>query len=127
MSRCIAINKNNNICRTKLKDNQLFCCSSHYPYNRDIVEIGCFICTEKIDKQSDLMYLKCKHAFHKPCYEEWLKFSTYDTPICLICRNNIKPVNEELIHFKKKYKNIGNEDMEKIFKIKELLENYYKN
>jgi hypothetical protein len=87
--RCIAINKNNKKCRTKVKDGQFFCCDNHYPINKEIITNNCFICSEKITKSNDILYLKCKHAFHKPCFVEWLEYSTYDNPICLICRNVI--------------------------------------
>ncbi len=120
MSRCIAINKNNNICRAKLTDGNLFCCKNHYPINSDIVEDGCFMCTEKIEKISDIMYLKCRHAFHKSCYEEWLKFSTYQNPICLICRSEVLK-NKGEFHFKPKYKEVDLESFSKISKIMDIL------
>jgi hypothetical protein len=87
MNRCISITKNNTRCRAKTKNNLLFCCDEHKPINKEIIENGCFMCMEKIEKSNEILFLKCKHAFHKPCYVEWLKFSTYDSPICIICRN----------------------------------------
>ena len=89
VNRCIAINKNNKKCRAKTKDNELFCCSSHYPINKELFEEGCFICNEKISKSNEIIYFSCKHAFHKACYIEWLEFSTYDNPICLLCRIDV--------------------------------------
>lgn len=85
--RCIALTKNNKKCRAKIKNNDIFCCKNHYPINKELIEDGCFICNEKINSSNELLYFKCKHAFHKPCYIEWLKFSTYESPICIICRN----------------------------------------
>ena len=106
MNRCIAYNKNNNKCRAKTKDNLLFCCNDHEPLNNDLINNGCFICSEKINNSNDIIYFKCKHAFHKPCYIEWLSYSTYEKSICMICRNevlndNIKEKN------KKKYQKIN--------------------
>ena len=49
---------------------------------------------EKIEKANEILFLKCGHAFHKPCYLEWLKFSTYENPICIICRNNAFKINK---------------------------------
>lgn len=89
ISRCIAYNKNNKKCRAKLMNEQYFCCESHYPINREIIETGCFICTEKIKDVNELHYFRCKHAFHKECYDEWLAFSTYSHAICMICRNEV--------------------------------------
>jgi hypothetical protein len=88
-NRCIAINKNDKKCRAKLKENQLFCCISHYPINEDLITDGCFICNERINNPNEILYFTCKHAFHRPCYNEWLQYSTYDTKICLLCRKDI--------------------------------------
>jgi len=87
MNRCIAINSNNKKCRAKT--NNLFCCESHKPINKEIIENGCFMCMEMITKTNEIILFKCKHAFHKICYMEWLRYSTYDTPICIICRSEV--------------------------------------
>ena len=87
MNRCVSITKNNTQCRAKLNGNYLFCCTDHEPINKDFVDKGCFMCMEKVTKTNEVLFFKCKHAFHKECYFEWLKYSTYDEPICLICRN----------------------------------------
>lgn len=89
MNRCPSITKNNRRCRSKLKNNSLFCCSKHEPINNEIIKDGCFLCMEKIENPNDILFFKCKHAFHKPCYIDWLNYSTYTTEICMICRNNI--------------------------------------
>ncbi len=90
INRCIAINKNNKRCRAKITNkNELFCCTSHYPINKELITNGCFMCNEQIHKSNDILYFECKHAFHKQCYLEWLEYSTYKTPICLICRNDV--------------------------------------
>ena len=86
MNRCLAFNTNNNRCRAKTKNGDLFCCEKHIPINKEIVEEGCFMCMEKINKSNEILYLKCHHAFHKECYLEWLQYSTYEEPICIICR-----------------------------------------
>lgn len=96
MNRCSAINKNNKKCRAIIKDKKLFCCESHEPINKEIIN-GCFLCMEKIENANEIFFFKCKHAFHKPCYKEWLSYSTYEEPICIICRNVV---------FNKKIKNI---------------------
>lgn len=87
MNRCISITKNNKKCRAKINNNSLFCCTDHEPINKELIDEGCFLCMEKIEKTNEILFLKCRHAFHKPCYLEWLNFSTYEEPICIICRN----------------------------------------
>ena len=89
MNRCNAFNKNNKKCRCIIKDNKLFCSDSHKPINDEIINDGCFMCMENIVESKDIIYFKCKHAFHKPCYLDWLKFSTYSKPICMICRTDV--------------------------------------
>lgn len=119
--RCFAYNKYGKLCRTKIKNEQLFCCVAHNPINDDILE-GCFLCMEEIKDINEIIYLKCHHAFHRPCYLEWLDVSTYENPICLLCRRDIirnipqknrksnvimvKTVDERLLKLNKLYQNI---------------------
>jgi hypothetical protein len=86
-NRCNAYTDTTRKCRAKLGENKLFCCKNHEPINREIIEEGCFICQEMINDTNKIIYFNCNHAFHKPCYYEWLEYSTYEKPICLICRN----------------------------------------
>ena len=67
------------------------------------------MCMEKINKSNEMLYLKCHHAFHRACYVEWLQFSTYEEPICIICR--------KVAFFKKDY------EKKKISKIKKFIDN----
>jgi hypothetical protein len=61
---------------------------------------------EKIENPNDILFFKCKHAFHKPCYIDWLKYSTYTEEICMICRNNIhREKNIKIECIKKKIDN----------------------
>ena len=116
MSRCQAFNKNNRKCRTLLNSNLLFCCSAHEPINKEIME-SCFMCMEKIECGNEIIYFRCKHAFHKQCYKEWLSESTYDTPICMICRNEVLKTT-----IKKDKKIIKNTDtIDKIYEIFSIL------
>jgi len=117
MNRCISIN-NNKQCRAKTRDNNLFCCKKHEPINRELIENGCFMCMEKIEKSTEILYFKCHHAVHKPCYIDWLEFSTYEEPICMICRNVAFHRKDE-IKKDKKYKHI--EDISKIKDISNVL------
>ena len=120
MSRCQAYNKNDNKCRAPLKNNTLFCCPAHEPINKEIIE-SCFLCMEKIEGGNEIIYFRCKHAFHKPCYKEWLLESTYENPICLICRNVVltNNITDELLKNKKKVikKKYDIDVLHKIFKL----------
>jgi len=111
MNRCIAYNKNNNKCRAKLEEGKLFCCNAHYPTNKEIVTEGCFMCFEKINNPTELVYLKCHHSFHKDCYNEWLSHSTYETSVCIICLKEV---------FTQPLKNIKKNNIIKIEKINHL-------
>lgn len=97
MNRCPSKTINNKRCRAIIKDNNLFCCKGHEPINKDIIDNGCFMCMEKIEKSNDILFLKCNHAFHKSCYFEWLQFSTYENPICIICRSEVFQKKEKEI------------------------------
>jgi len=122
MNRCIGFTKNNHKCRNKTKNNDLFCCEKHKPLNNEIFENGCFICMEKVNDKNEIIYFKCKHVVHKPCYNEWLEFSTYDTPICIICRSNTFKKEKEK-KFKKSLKVIT--DTSKIYQITNILSMHY--
>ena len=96
MNRCISYTKNKKKCRAKT--DKFFCCASHEPLNSDLLVDGCFICMENIDKSSDILFLRCRHVFHKKCFFEWSSsYSTYEEFVCLLCRN-------PCFHLKKKEK-----------------------
>lgn len=97
VNRCMGITKNGKKCRTRLRKTQyLFCCEDHKPLNSEIIEDGCFCCMEKIINHKDGIFFKCKHLVHKSCFLEWSKNnSTYETPICLICRSEVYNNNKE--------------------------------
>jgi hypothetical protein len=123
MNRCIAINKNNKKCRAKLKTNSFFCCLSHEPINKELLEDGCFCCSEKIKSPNELLYFHCKHIFHKICYKEWLQYSTYVDSICLVCRNTI--VKKESQKKKEREINKKSIDASPILEINKILNNLY--
>ena len=109
MNRCIGINKKGKKCRYKIKDkNKYFCCEEHKPINKDILESGCFMCCEKVEIK-DLWILKCNHAFHYDCLNDWFLKNKDDWNSkleCPICRkeyvqNQLKKKNE--IDFDKIY------------------------
>jgi hypothetical protein len=113
-NRCNAYTDTTRKCRAKLDRNQLFCCKNHEPINREIIEDGCFICHEMINDSNKIIYFNCKHAFHKPCYYEWLEYSTYEKPICLICRNDNILNFLRAVKIKKKLKTKYYEELESI-------------
>ena len=112
--RCIGLNMYKKRCRNKIRDdNPFFCCKNHEPINVDFVLNGCFTCSEIIRDTNNIVIFDCNHIFHKECYADWLKYSTYTKPICLICKKevefNVRPVK---IKKRKKIK----EDQYYIFK-----------
>ena len=107
MNRCLGFTKNNNNCRAKIGPNKMFCCSNHEPINKELIDGCCFMCMEKVISPKDIIFFKCKHAFHKECYFEWITYSKEETPICLICRTPVLLNNTQ----KNKDKNILNIDV----------------
>jgi hypothetical protein len=113
--RCIGLNIHQKKCKNKIRDNNKFFCSkSHEPFNIDFIENGCFTCGEIIEDPNSIIIFKCNHIFHKDCYMEWLKYSTYDKPICLICKNEVNLNKQNNNNNKKKTKIV--EDSSYIFK-----------
>jgi hypothetical protein len=108
MTRCIGINKYGKKCRRKIKSdspNEYFCCNNHKPLNIDILTDDCIMCSEKFNIV-DLKILKCNHAFHTQCLQEWFSKSKenneiYECPICLkeYCKKISKPINNKLNNF----------------------------
>ncbi len=89
-NRCMGLKKDGKHCRTRLTKNQyLFCCEAHKPLNRDIMEDGCFCCTEKLVNHKEVLYFRCRHAVHKSCYYEWMKTSENEVAICMLCRTPV--------------------------------------
>jgi hypothetical protein len=124
MNRCPGINKNNKWCRNRV-NGKIFCCDNHKPINLDIVDNECFLCYEKINNSKELIFLRCRHAFHKECFLEWNKFSTYNTLICLICRYEVKEYDKK----EKIYPSLSQKyvltDNSEILKINNILNNFY--
>lgn len=91
MERCIGYTKTNKKCRNKLIKPvyNFFCCENHLPYNLDFFEDGCMLCMEKDLKREEIKILRCNHAIHIKCFEEWKKHSTYDEDICVLCRQEV--------------------------------------
>lgn len=124
VDRCVGYTKSGKKCRTRLRKNQyLFCCEDHKPYNKEILVDGCFCCTDKIINHKDAILFKCKHLVHKSCYLDWAKgeSNTYENPICIICRKSVFNENH-----KKKIKSLPYEnkdedkDLNKVLKILEV-------
>jgi len=87
MSRCIGLNKKRKKCRRKIPEGQYFCCESHKPINKEILTEECIMCMEKVEKKT-LWVLKCGHAFHFPCLDEWFckmkeEEDKMECPICM--------------------------------------------
>jgi hypothetical protein len=123
-NRCNAYTWNERKCRAKLPDNKLFCCKKHEPINKEIIDEGCFICQEMIYNTNEIIVFNCNHAFHKPCYYEWLEYSTYEKPICILCRN------DNILNFVKALKIkkiIKSGYYEKFYSIQNILINYISN
>ncbi len=111
-NRCSGFTKSGKKCRAKIEEeNKFYCCKDHEPFNIEIHSEGCFMCTDNITSSKELIQFKCKHAVHRCCFNEWIKFSNYNKPICLICReeinkddNNIFLNNFEIMKTKNKVK-----------------------
>lgn len=89
-NRCMGYNKAGKRCRTRLRKNQyLFCCDAHKPLNQEIIEDGCFCCTEKLVNHKEVLFFRCKHAVHRKCYYEWMESSQNEVAICMLCRSPI--------------------------------------
>ena len=94
-------------CRAKIPLNKFYCCDKHKPYNyEDMIEDCCYMCVQKIENPRDLIYLKCKHIVHKPCYYNFLlHYSNHLTEVCIICMD--KRVKQEKQEKKEKIKKIN--------------------
>jgi hypothetical protein len=96
INRCNGYTKTGKKCRSKLTEKGTFyCCKNHEPLNMDIFSSGCFMCCENVESTKELIYFKCKHIVHRKCYDEWIGYSNYSNPICMICR---KEININIIH-----------------------------
>jgi len=89
MNRCLGYTIKNKKCRKRINYGILFCCDEHKPINKEIIDEGCNLCMDMIFDTHDLYNFRCRHAFHKTCYDEWCNFSTYANKICIICRKDV--------------------------------------
>jgi len=77
--------KNNKLTNTfikKLNDN--YKKDVHKPYK-------CSICIDEINNKHNIVFLKCGHAYHKQCLNNWVKTKVKNTqdPDCPMCRDVI--------------------------------------
>ena len=89
-NRCSGFTKTGKRCRAKIDEDKFYCCKEHEPYNMEIHTDGCFMCTDNITSSKELIQFKCKHVVHRCCYNEWIKYSNYNVPICMLCRGELK-------------------------------------
>ncbi len=99
MNRCIAYTKNKKKCRGKCAPNEFFCSEVHKPLNYDTITECCPFCIEPIENTKSLYYFKCKHVVHKKCYDKWLSYSKYNSPVCMFCRQNTTTKPEKIESF----------------------------
>lgn len=62
------------------KDCQFYC-RRHLPI-KDALTTSCPICFENFGYKQYHIVLKCNHAFHKKCFDEWLSHGGDTCPIC---------------------------------------------
>jgi hypothetical protein len=107
INRCNGYTKTGKKCRSKLTEKgQFYCCKNHEPLNMDIFNSGCFMCCENVESTKELIYFKCKHIVHRKCYDEWIGYSNYTNPICMICRKEINlNIHNTICHDSTKNKN----------------------
>ena len=107
INRCNGYTKTGKKCRSKLIEKEKFyCCKNHEPLNMDIFNSGCFMCCENVESTKELIYFKCKHIVHRKCYDEWIGYSNYTNPICMICRKEINlNIHNTICHDSTKNKN----------------------
>lgn len=51
----------------------------------------CSICIDEINNKNDIVFLKCAHAYHKKCLNNWVQTKVHNTqnPDCPTCRTVI--------------------------------------
>ena len=124
MNRCKGLNSNNNkICRKIIDNDKIFCCKDHTPINEDVLETPCIICSEYFNA-NELKILKCNHAFHKKCINEYFDsiinefniiINNNKILICPLCNTNIKEIKKKT--FKNKFNFEYNSDFNHILYI----------
>jgi len=84
INRCIAINDNGKMCRTRTQPGSYFCCDSHKPKNFDNLSEECNICCCNVEI-NEVIVLKCGHAQHRECFKMWMSsFKNHYCPLCLV-------------------------------------------
>jgi len=126
MNRCIGYNKYNKRCRTRIESTRFFCCESHEPINKEILSEPCIMCSQNVTPD-EITILKCNHAFHKKCLNEFFSYTqTESCLLCPMCRHEINTPSEKkdkkILTFSDKYYIIPN-DVCKILKIGNTFEN----
>lgn len=56
--------------------------------------VECTICMDLVTEQTDILALKCGHAFHKRCIRQWMRTAR----TCPKCRNTAVPRDSTILH-----------------------------
>ena len=84
------LNTHNNIKNNKLTNT--FIKKLNDNYKKDVNKTyKCSICIDEINNEHNIVFLKCGHAYHKQCLNNWVKTKVKNTqdPDCPMCRDVI--------------------------------------
>ncbi|XP_028803445.1 RING-H2 finger protein ATL14-like [Neltuma alba] len=45
-------------------------------------EVDCAVCLSKIGEGDEVRVLRCEHAFHRNCLNQWVAFRNFTCPLC---------------------------------------------
>ena len=103
MNRCKGLGINKKVCRKIIYHDIHFCCDAHKPINYDLVDYPCIICSN-LFTYNDIKVLKCNHAFHKECLNDYYESLTcsknnFEESIeltCPLCKESLKSINKKI-------------------------------
>jgi len=72
---------------TLFGDNSITC--HHVPTSMSEEEEDCAVCLCKmVEREEEIVTLRCEHAFHRGCFDTWAGFNSVTTT-CPLCRDSV--------------------------------------
>ena len=99
--RCVAITRKGHRCKNSKNKNCGEYCGVHkyknniIPEKKELIELECNICYEKVDNKNIIILMNCGHHFCMNCINNWI----ITKPNCPMCRKDVMNLEKRIAYY----------------------------